>query len=323
MKLLRQSRGVLALVVILMLVLVAVPIPTAQAQQRILYFPQTGHYLRGAFLSYWEREGGVLIFGYPITEEYIRSADGRLVQYFERARFELVVEAPGRARVELGLLGREYLSARGLSFPPVPPVRSTAAVRYFPETGHTIRGAFKHFWERRGALPIFGYPLSEEILETLPNGVTRTVQYFERARFELRGSQVDLGLLGTFLAPCQLRAGLPPNAPPAGPLPEGDSAPCEPLAPAVTVGLAYPDPADRGQLMGFEARGYQPNETVSLWFNLPNGTVRPLPYQATAAGDGVVLIGFRTEAGDPPGRWSIVGQGLSSGHQVIAFFTIR
>ncbi len=323
MKQVRLSRGLLALLLIVMLVLTVLPASTARAQQRIFYFPQTGHYLRGAFLSYWEREGGLPIFGYPITEEYIRSADGRLVQYFERARFELVVEGPDRARVEIGLIGREYLNARRLFFQPVAPVRNTATVRYFPETGHTIRGAFKNFWERRGDLPIFGYPLSEEVRETLEDGSVRTVQYFERARFELHGRNVELGLLGTFLAPCALRAGLPPNAPPAGPLPEGDPTPCVPIGPSVNVGLAYPDPANRGQVMGFEARGYLPNETVSLWFNLPNGTVRPLPYQAIAAGDGVVLIGFRTEAGDPPGRWSIVGQGVTSGHQVIAFFTIR
>ena len=35
-----------------------------------------------------------------------------------------------------------------------------------------------------GGLPQFGYPLSEELTETLEDGKPYTVQYFERARFE-------------------------------------------------------------------------------------------------------------------------------------------
>ncbi|MDW8059549.1 MAG: L,D-transpeptidase [Thermomicrobium sp.] len=50
---------------------------------------------------------------------------------------------------------------------------------YFPETGHTVSFGFLDFWLRNGDVPIFGYPLSEELSE---DGVT--VQYFERAVFE-------------------------------------------------------------------------------------------------------------------------------------------
>lgn len=54
------------------------------------FFPETGHTLREAFLSYWERSDGALLFGAPITEEFEDfTADGqrRIVQYFERAQF--------------------------------------------------------------------------------------------------------------------------------------------------------------------------------------------------------------------------------------------
>lgn len=41
------------------------------------------------------------------------------------------------------------------------------------------------FWEKRGGLPIFGYPISEPFQEqSTIDGQTRTVQYFERAKFE-------------------------------------------------------------------------------------------------------------------------------------------
>ena len=64
----------------------------------------------------------------------------------------------------------------------VRPYRSetvSASGQWFEETGCFVGGAFWEFWRDRGGLPIFGYPLSNEMDE---NGMT--VQYFERAVFE-------------------------------------------------------------------------------------------------------------------------------------------
>jgi hypothetical protein len=56
---------------------------------------------------------------------------------------------------------------------------------YFLESGHTLGGAFRAFWERNGGVNKLGYPISEELLEENPlDGQTRTVQYFERAVLE-------------------------------------------------------------------------------------------------------------------------------------------
>ncbi|HBY45322.1 MAG TPA: hypothetical protein DEU95_06370 [Chloroflexi bacterium] len=60
--------------------------------------------------------------------------------------------------------------------PPVPPAGD---YREFPEAGHGIGGGFLWFWEHNGGLPIFGFPLTDEIAED-----GQTVQYFERAVFE-------------------------------------------------------------------------------------------------------------------------------------------
>jgi hypothetical protein len=74
---------------------------------------------------------------------------------------------------------------------------AVTAPRLFPETGRTVPGAFVHYWQTRGGLDINGYPVSEVLTE---NG--RTVQYFQRARFEYfpehAGTpyEVQLGLLG-------------------------------------------------------------------------------------------------------------------------------
>ena len=64
-----------------------------------------------------------------------------------------------------------------------PPTLSEHVV--FPATGHSLRGAFRRFWVEGGGLARFGYPLTEELIEPEPgNGRPRTVQYFERAKFE-------------------------------------------------------------------------------------------------------------------------------------------
>src|SRR5262249_49767662 len=76
---------------LILILLTAAALPAASAQSNARYFGETGHYLRGAFRSFWERNGGLQTFGFPITEEYIRRSDGRIVQYFERSRFELTV----------------------------------------------------------------------------------------------------------------------------------------------------------------------------------------------------------------------------------------
>ncbi len=51
-----------------------------------LYFPQTGHTVSGGFLTYWRLNGGLRLFGLPLSEEM--GEDGITVQYFERARME-------------------------------------------------------------------------------------------------------------------------------------------------------------------------------------------------------------------------------------------
>src|SRR4029453_3402028 len=75
--------------VLLLIMLTASAIPAASAQGDARYFGETSHYLRGAFRYFWESRGGVANFGFPITEEYVRKSDGRIVQYFERAPFGL------------------------------------------------------------------------------------------------------------------------------------------------------------------------------------------------------------------------------------------
>jgi hypothetical protein len=79
------------------------------------YFPQTGHSVKQAFLRYWQQQGGLVSFGYPISEELpeINPVDGKVytVQYFERARFEWHPTFAGTPdEVQLGLVGKQALA---------------------------------------------------------------------------------------------------------------------------------------------------------------------------------------------------------------------
>ncbi|MHB8621440.1 MAG: VanW family protein [Chloroflexota bacterium] len=153
------------------------------------YFPQTGHLVAGPFKTFFDTHGGLDVFGLPRTEAI--QEDGMTVQYFQRARMEW---HPRANRVELGLLG-SILTA-GRQFPPVPEVANGPGVRYFPETSHTVHDAFLSYFNSRGGVEVFGYPISEERVE----GGFR-VQYFQRARMEWHPElppaySVSLTLLG-------------------------------------------------------------------------------------------------------------------------------
>lgn len=66
------------------------PEPFAPAQPgdpaACTYFAETQHNICHGFRAYWEQYGGLAVFGYPLSEEFVE--DGMVVQYFERARFE-------------------------------------------------------------------------------------------------------------------------------------------------------------------------------------------------------------------------------------------
>jgi hypothetical protein len=160
----------------------------AQPGDYVRYFPETGHNLSGQVNAFYARHGGQAIFGLPITEVI---TDGEVrVQYFERARFELRPKG-----IALTLIGRAVSAKR--SDPAFACLaESTAPHRtYYPQSSHTLGGAFDWFWQSHGGLAIFGYPISEEFVE---QGVL--VQYFERARFEYRpehvGAEVQISMLG-------------------------------------------------------------------------------------------------------------------------------
>lgn len=155
----------------------------------------------GHFLNVWSTSGGLELNGYPIGDVRIEKLeDGKpyKVQYFERVRLEAHPENLPPYDIQLGLFGRQILA--GVKDAPVAPVDPRAGATHFPQTGHNVRPHLLSYWQANGGLASFGYPLSEEFTETLENGKPYTVQYFERARFELHpenAAPYDI-LLGQF-----------------------------------------------------------------------------------------------------------------------------
>jgi glucose/arabinose dehydrogenase len=171
-------------------------------------FQQTGKCLRGAFLNYWFRHGGLQQFGLPLTNELSEQlGDGKTytVQYTERARLEYHPENKGtQYEVLLGRLGVELAAPRAAEqpFKPVQPCQNCGQL-FFPETKHALHPQLAEYWSLNGGIPVFGYPLSEGFQERSPtDGKTYLVQYFERNRLEYhpenKGTafEVLLGLLG-------------------------------------------------------------------------------------------------------------------------------
>ena len=70
------------------------------------------------------------------------------------------------------------------SAPAVLAAPPTDNARYFPNTEHYISGRFREFWEQRGGLFVFGYPLTAQFAFPSTDGNIYQVQYFERAVFE-------------------------------------------------------------------------------------------------------------------------------------------
>jgi hypothetical protein len=186
----------------------------ARAQAPSQYFPETGHTVSGRFLEYWRDNGGLAVFGYPLSEQIVEG--GFTVQYFERQRFELHPENARPYDVLLGLLGAERISGGGAPPPPATPLPGCV---FFGETQHNLcnqQGSlgFLGYWQSHGlefdgrpgssyqeSLALFGFPISEAYDYTNSAGETVLAQWFERARFEWHPGNPDeykvlLGLLG-------------------------------------------------------------------------------------------------------------------------------
>jgi hypothetical protein len=235
-------------------------IPVLSQGAGVRYFSATGHNVQGGFLAFFNRYGGEAIFGPPRTEEFFQ--DGLKVQYFQRARMEHHPGNPPPYQVQLSLLG-DMMNYR---MPPIPslsiPAPNHPQRRYYPQTGHTLSYSFLWFFDGHGGLDVFGYPITELLVER-----GTVVQYFQRAKMEWHPenailSQITLGNLGDeYIAYTRLPsihldrqdpAAPPPELPP--PVPQDWSTPAPTAAsppddqPPAAIPVPSPQPTLAGDL---------------------------------------------------------------------------
>lgn len=189
--------------------------PTSQAATRC--FAETGQCIDGQIRIFWEGQGGISIFGFPIAAATTTTVDGRTVvsQLFERQRIEYHANNLAPYDILLGRVGADTLTAQGRDWRTFPQSGNLPNCRYFAATNQSVCGAILQRWLSTGIefdgkpgfsdaerLALNGIPLSGLVGETLSDGLQYQVQWFERTRIELHPENrspynVLNGLLGS------------------------------------------------------------------------------------------------------------------------------
>ena len=270
--------------------------PTVESRD----FPETGHTLSGEFLAFYERTPNArIVYGFPITEAFIDPVYGRMVQYFQKARFELFPNEPLVLRVRLSDLG-EWLYEPGQ--PRALAANSPSCRTFYPEgeskigPGFQVCYAFLDFFLANGGINQFGNPISN-----LESHDGRFVQYFQKARFEWHpqfpsGQRVQLTNLGSIYFNQQ--------AVDQNYLRQGDNIPQTILHLHVR---AYPQQAVTG-LQGHQViyivvqdQNLLPvaNANITLLLRTPSGTESSLPVQIETDQKGLARLTFPFETKQP------------------------
>jgi hypothetical protein len=265
------------------------PLPAPGLTDQIYYFPETGHTVQDPFLVYYLAHDGPLRYGYPLTEAM--SHEGWQVQYFQYARLEVHPENHPDYFITVGWLGQ--LSHRTK---PAQPFRGGEAGRYYPETGHTLRGDFLTYFDSQGDTVQFGWPISEVSPE---NG--RLYQDFQSARFYWRPdlqpqARVQREPIGeTYF----LNSNLPSDL--LDPLPEPDAATrfssSSNLLPAQTKATLLIEPTARPEIIRLIATLFADDQPVVDYAPLLvlGNQARPLP-PTRSSGQTHILFNIAAEA---------------------------
>lgn len=310
------------------------PVSSASAQTNSLCFSEVPHCISGRFAQYWQQNGGLPVFGYPISAATEQDVGGTkvLVQHFERNRFELRPENSAPYDVLLGRLGAEQLQARGRQWENEPKAAdpNAAGCRHFSETGHNVCNQFLQYWSSQGlnldnnpaytaaeSLALFGLPLTEATLEQGSDGQQYLTQWFERGRFELHpehGNIILLGLLGSEQAAAA--------AEPQQPAPPANNGPDTSVPESIN---AYVEPpiGPRGTTFAAIAGGFEPGERIGVYITTPDQSVLGAPFQVNSDDEGISeIVTFTTGRNSPTGIYAMTFEGVSSGHVAIAYVRV-
>jgi len=176
---------------------------------RYTYIPATGHNVPLEIYDYWSTHGSWRTLGFPASEFHRAiEEDGSVhyIQYFERGALTLVWPGPEGAPGGAPVVVPQQLGYNSFIDPgaweAIEPFEDDNWARYFQDTGHSVGGGFRIFWETHGGAEVFGLPISEEWGAVTPDGRSVVYQVFQQARFEWwpdkvgTDEEITLGLLG-------------------------------------------------------------------------------------------------------------------------------
>ncbi len=160
-----------------------------------VYVDETKHNMPAPIAQYWKAKGGVGTFGFPMSETFVRLADGErhVYQYFERVLMEYL---PASDSVTLAPLGEWFAETNG-PYKTVAAFESSDTKRYVSATKHGIAGDILKYYAANGDTAFFGAPLNEATEFKTADGRTVTAQLFENGRIEVdKDGKITLGRLG-------------------------------------------------------------------------------------------------------------------------------
>lgn len=285
------------------------------------------------FADFWQRNdrhaisgqsgNAARIFGYPIGPARIEAVDGVavLAQPFERVIMQQPLGNTDPANITLQMTGRERLTqlGRAPTLPAKPPTTVPPDCRLFAETGLSLCGEFRTFWESNGLnldnergytdaerIALFGLPISETKREPAADGSTNRylTQWFERARLQIDGvtRQIIVAPLGRDVT--SNRANPPP-------LPRNIGV------------MVHPATLTAGSALAARGSGYSHDRWVSVTvFRADGSRVLVAERVELASGGFTETYCYLTPADAIPGTWVIAFDGVDSGRRTIGFFRV-
>ncbi|GAA5530507.1 hypothetical protein Hgul01_04326 [Herpetosiphon gulosus] len=313
-------------------------LPRAASAHELCFNQATEYCLNDPFADYWEENGALPVFGYPISAATAQSDHS--LQWTERHRLEAwPANANTPYEVQLGLIGKERLALLNRQ-PEAPESGPIDGCLWFAETGHNVcdqtsSAGFKQYWQNHGlavpgldryarSLQLFGLPLTTPQMETNANGDTVMTQWFERARFEWHPNNPDefkvlLGLLGKEVFQPIIE---PQPTPIPTPIPTPEPQRCTAVFPAPSVISLAETCVAGGSLFAVSGK-FEPNQTMFAYVTQPNGEVITFPVvigNSRSQTDGTFSLVGALPANAKPGVYGItVEGGRSSG---VAYFEL-
>jgi hypothetical protein len=175
--------------------------PRPRAASGCRYFPESGHQVCFAFLDFFDRHGGLELFGYPISE--FKFENGRVVQYFQGFRLDWYPEASDGRQVRIAALGRVHFDAMGydpnlLESNPPPDIQQYRVLELRPQAS-----VWKPVTLSSDTQRIFVVVRDQNLMPVQGAGVTLNVIFDDHERVlvmprsDAAGiSQIDLGFQG-------------------------------------------------------------------------------------------------------------------------------